>query len=243
MGKKRLLFCLIITVFFGCKKEQSEVKYFPIPDALMKIALFQKNSYWVYRNDTTGVIDCTYIKSDPVSGNITYKVNDHLDYVTDYFQMPLQSGLFYHFYLSGKLGDFPVSPGYPFLASIKGFSNACSPGKTAFVLHDDSLINHTGVNGYNCSLDPKYPYVEGDFFIELTEYSNFTLNDLLFDKVRETRSLFYKSSYSKQDTIDFYFSPGNGLIKIVFRVDTTTSFNPKRATMSWSLLRFKVVIQ
>ena len=91
---------LIFTVLFGCKKEKQEIKFFHIPNTLKNSALFQKNSYWVYRNDTTGATDCTYVKSDLVSGSTTYKYNDNVDYVIDYVKMPIQSTLFYHFNIS-----------------------------------------------------------------------------------------------------------------------------------------------
>ena len=242
MRKQLFLLYLIFTVLFGCKKEKQEIKFFHIPNTLKNSALFQKNSYWVYRNDTTGATDCTYVKSDLVSGSTTYKYNDNVDYVIDYVKMPIQSTLFYHFNISGKLGNISTSPGYPFLAGMIGFGNGCNPGNTAYVLHDDTLTNHQGENYYNCSSDPKFYYGGGDKFVELGEYSDFKVNNFVFDSVRVTRSLFYTSYYSPNDSIDFYFSSGKGFVKIVFRVDTARYHtSPKRATMSWTLLRYKVV--
>ena len=247
MGRQLIAFCFIMIIFWGCKKEKHEIKYFPIPDTLKNAALFQKNSYWVYRNDTTGAIDCTYVKSEAVSFSATYKYNDFMDYTTDNIGMPVQSTLFWNFSISGKLGSRGKFPGYPFLTQLITFNNGpCNPGNTSFVLHDDTLSDHQGENYYDCTQDPKFNIGGGDKFIELGEYQNFIVNDVIFQKVRETRSLFYASFFSAadtKDTIDFYFSPGNGLVKIIFRVDTALSYQtaPKRATMSWSLLRYKVI--
>lgn len=226
--------------------------YFSIPNALKKAALFQKYSYWVYKNDTTGAIDCTYVKSDLVSGCITNTSSDgSVDYITDYIRMPLQSTLFYQFNISGKLGDFGTTTGFPFFAGIEGLQTSCNYGNTAFVLHDDSITNHKGENYYDCSVLPHYRSTGGDYFIEFGEHSNFNVNNVYFDKVRETRSIFQSSDYYfhnntvyfRLDTIDFYFSPGYGLVKFILRVDTAeNNALPKRATISWSLLRYKIVM-
>jgi len=240
MGERIPLLCLIILVLFGCTKKQTvQVRYFHIPEALKKVAIFQKDTYWVYRNDSTGEVDCTYVSAIPVSG--TRMNGDQNEYITDYIQIPVHSNLFTQFYLSGMLGDFPQYSGYPFFVLAKGFFMGCSPGETAYVLYDDSLINHNGGNWYNCNTDPKIPEIHGDEFIETGEYSNFVVNDVVFDKVRETRSIFSGFGDKLDDTIDFFFSPGNGLVKIIFKVDTSAYHEEKRAFLSWSLLRYKVV--
>lgn len=237
MKKQQLIICLVLLFLCGCTKKKQEEKYFHIPDSLMKACLFQKDSYWVYKNDSSGSIDCTYVETSPVLGQRTYKVDDQIYYFIDYFKIQLQSSLFYEFNLSGALGDNSFGIGCPFSAAMKGFSFGCSLGYTAFVLFNDTLTNHHGMNVYKCDQFPAY---DGDKFIQMGAYSSFKVNNLLFERVGITRSLF-NSLYNKLDTIDYYFSPGNGIVKIVFRVDTTETFNSSRSTFSWSLLRYKAI--
>jgi len=55
-----IAFFLILT---GCNKR--ERNYIYIPQLYKDVALFQKNSYWVYLNEKTLQVDCTYVKTDP----------------------------------------------------------------------------------------------------------------------------------------------------------------------------------
>ncbi len=238
MNKQNIFLFFILLLLFGCKKKQ-EVKYYPIPDALKTACLFQKDSYWIYRNDSTGAVDCTYIYTNPVSSNTT----DYSDNIVDYIQIPLSSSLISQFYFSGEFFSSVMrSDGYPFLADMKKY-NYCCQGKTAFVLFDDTLSNHRGVQGCTCS-DNEYPAYDVDRYIQMGIYSSLKVNNILFQKVSLTRSMFQNLGnlgYSKKDTIDFYFSPGVGLVKFIFKVDTSNSSVVKRATISWSLLRYHVI--
>jgi hypothetical protein len=236
-----LILIISLEILYGCKKDERKVQYFPIPDSLKKIALFQKNSYWVFRNDTTGVTDCTYVKSDLVFDSSAHYAFASPNIIVYNIQMPLQSSLFYGFSLYGRLGNkINAQPGYPFLATMIGYYLGCGPGNTAFILHDDTLTNHQGDNFIDCTENPKYPMGGGDKYVELGEHSNFLVNGLQFTNVRETRSLFI-ANHNSPDTIDYFFSAGYGLVKVVLRVDTSTSYNQKRAVQSWSLLRYKVI--
>jgi competence protein ComGC len=249
-----VLVSLIILIFVpGCNKKK-EVIYYSIPNTLKKACLFQKNSYWVYRNDSTAEIDCTYLKSDLVYGSLTYNNNDHIDYIIDYIQMPLQSSLFRQYEVTGKVGMIGNSPGYPFLAGVTNYGNRCTGMSTAYVLHDDTLTNHRGENYSEClNNSPKLTVYGGDEYVELGEYLNFNVNGIYFDKVRITRSIFFSSSFYfqdgdikfREDTLDFFFSTGKGIVKIIYRVDTVSYYDeqslPKRATISWSLLRYNAI--
>jgi hypothetical protein len=64
-------FLLILT---SCNKHEKAYLY--VPQLYKDVAFFKKNSYWVYLNEKTSQVDCTYTKSDPVSyfelGELTY---------------------------------------------------------------------------------------------------------------------------------------------------------------------------
>jgi hypothetical protein len=166
---------------------------------------------------------------------------DELNNIVDNIQTNLQSGILHQFYLSGKL-FYPHPTGNSFLVDI-GY-NICGPGKPAFILYDDGLTNHQGVEGFNCG-SSKMPYWDYSDFAQLDKYSSFNVNDLLFTQVEDTRTIFLHpySTQSNIDTVDFYYSPGNGLVKIVLKTDTSWMDRHiiKRAIVSWSLLRYKVV--
>lgn len=184
MNKQNLFIFFILLLLFGCKKKQ-EVKYYPIPDALKTACLFQKDSYWIYRNDSTDAVDCTYIYTNPVSSNTT----DYSNNIVDYIQIQLTSSLISQFYFSGEFfSNVMRSNGYPFLADMKGY-NYCCQGKTAFVLFNDTLSNHHGGQVCACG-DNEMPWYDFDTFIQMGIYSSLKVNNKLFQRVSLTRSMF-----------------------------------------------------
>lgn len=236
MGKQLLIICVII-ILFGCREKQ-QVNYNPVPDALKRACLFQKNSYWVYRNDSIGITDCTYIKANPTLNSTSFNDAELIEYIVT----PLEGNLFYQFYISG-IPSFESTSGYRFLAAMHAAS-ICQ-GIPAYIIYSDTLTNHLGGDGCNpCSW--KYPCPLWDEFVQLGEYSGFTVNGLSFNKVGLTRTKLaslYQNLYNPphNDSVDFYFCPGKGLVKIILRIDTAHNSVPKRATMSWSLLRYSVI--
>jgi len=59
--------CLLVA---SCKKEEG--KHFYISDAFKRWTLFNKGSYWIYRNDSTLMMDSVFLKSDPQILEIPY---------------------------------------------------------------------------------------------------------------------------------------------------------------------------
>ena len=51
--------CLFFFIVFlsSCKKEP----YYGISDGMKEYFVFQKGSYWIYQDDSTGVHDSTYV--------------------------------------------------------------------------------------------------------------------------------------------------------------------------------------
>ncbi len=56
--------CLLILFSFGCEKQNT--KYY-IQDSFKQWVLFQKGSHWVYLNEKSQVLDCTFISKPPVT--------------------------------------------------------------------------------------------------------------------------------------------------------------------------------
>ncbi len=60
------IFIVALILFFsvGCKKK--ERVHYTIADDVKQYGLFQKGSYWIYLNETTNQIDCTYVNQPPI---------------------------------------------------------------------------------------------------------------------------------------------------------------------------------
>ncbi len=54
---------LVILLSFSCKKE--ELKHYYVSDAFKRWTVFNKGSYWIYKNDSTSVTDSTFVKENP----------------------------------------------------------------------------------------------------------------------------------------------------------------------------------
>jgi hypothetical protein len=60
---RKWFFIVLLFILTNCHK--SESMHFPIPQTFKDVALFNKNSYWIYLNEKTSKTDSTYITSDP----------------------------------------------------------------------------------------------------------------------------------------------------------------------------------
>jgi hypothetical protein len=236
--KPQLVFILLLLVL-GCKEEEPKhyYHYFPISDQLKQDGLFSSGSYWIYKNDSTGVVDCTYVKGEPVWGTSKFFPTENALIEIETCEMNLQSSVFSRFLLSGNLGDGREKSENAFLTRLSKIGYDCSLGNSTFVEHDDTLSGHTGNNFYTCNKQPLFEM--DDRYIELDKYSSLLINDLVVENVRLTRSKFiYK--VSGVDSIDFYFSPGVGIVKLVFRQDTSHNYPLYGITNSWSILRYHI---
>jgi hypothetical protein len=249
MNKALISLLLIITFLLGCHKNKPQVV--PVSEALLKACFFQKNSYWVYQDDSTKVTDCTYIKVDPVGGitDPSGVVYNFIGANDAYIITPLVGNLFDHFYLTaGVLNPF-IDPAYPFLVNLKNI-NVSWPGIVCFVMYPDSLTNHHGTQNYNCTLinagSETANVCEGYSYYQLGSFSNFNLNNLVLKRVDLTKVI-VQPGYTVihkvhliNDTLFFYYAPGQGIVKFVVIGDTLSedSIVHKHKTLSWSLLRY-----
>lgn len=109
---KKLIFVFILGLFMigcltNCRKTGSE--HLTIPQLEKDLAVFNKNSYWVYLNESTTKLDCTYVNNDPQF--YTYTAQDGSS-VTDNIVVPFDGNYFFNEYLSGSflgvLLDAPI---------------------------------------------------------------------------------------------------------------------------------------
>ncbi len=65
MKKIFFLNIVLLLVISGCQKEQKS-EHFTIPQIIKDMGYFKMNSYWVYKNEATMKLDCSYVSKDPV---------------------------------------------------------------------------------------------------------------------------------------------------------------------------------
>jgi hypothetical protein len=71
-----LLILANLLLFCSCtKKKETTTNY--IPDNLKTYSIFQKGSYWQYKNEITGILDSTVIAKGPL---LTYHQDEPYDY-------------------------------------------------------------------------------------------------------------------------------------------------------------------
>ncbi|MGA3013973.1 MAG: hypothetical protein ABSD71_08055 [Bacteroidales bacterium] len=135
------LFCFI-TLCVSCKK----VPYYAVSDSEKAYFAFQKGSYWIYKDDSTGVVDSTYVFMYDDNKILISDSRVRIEFVSSYFKSKFLSAfeLGYtvcagpdYFQLTSKLNplidsstveiDGPVAfyPGWP--QNTKIISNDCIP--------------------------------------------------------------------------------------------------------------------
>jgi hypothetical protein len=181
-----LLFIFIYgCLFISCKKEP---EYYPLSSEFEKYYLFQQGSFWVYKNDSTGVLDSVYLNLPPQYFDIIYEESGpkyervFLDVSSLNFSAYRADAAFYegHDVLQMR---FPTHPDYDLPVLISG---------GMAVEHYD---HH---NGY-------YRYIES--------YREMTLNGKDYSDVIQTQAFFLNDNYSV-DEYRFYFAKNVGLIKL-----------------------------
>jgi len=55
--KSKLFLFLILALISACKKDP----YYPVSDEMKQYFNFQNGSYWIYKNDSTGFLDSSYV--------------------------------------------------------------------------------------------------------------------------------------------------------------------------------------
>jgi hypothetical protein len=93
-----VLSLLIVVCLTNCNKTKTQHLY--ISQFNKDIAVFNKNSYWVYLNEKTSKVDCTYIKSDPRFYTTTEQDGSS---ETDNILVPFDGSFFLEEFLNGSM--------------------------------------------------------------------------------------------------------------------------------------------
>jgi|WetSurMetagenome_2_1015567.scaffolds.fasta_scaffold09970_3 hypothetical protein len=87
MFNKSVFFLLALTILFllGCTKNDPE--YYYIPEDFKQWVVYQPGTYWIYLNEQTGVVDCTYVTGvrnyqEVTGGNGSQETERHYEVIT-----------------------------------------------------------------------------------------------------------------------------------------------------------------
>ena len=88
---KVILGLLIFISVYSCKKEKLEHYY--VSDAFKRWTVFNKNSYWMFLNDSTQVTDSVYIKENPKFLEVKPN-NSNMNFTEEWIEMSYSSVFF-----------------------------------------------------------------------------------------------------------------------------------------------------
>ena len=184
-----LLTCAILVSLGGCRKSSTpdlgprRVLY--IPDDFKAWSLFQPGSYWVYKNEKTGVADCTAFKHGPY----TWQAN--------YTNVPLDETYIWFYTRGNQVTRYDIKGG--------------SQGNATLKLQMNGSVSALALN-YNTILNPGHGDTANSYssykFIE--RWDTLILNKHPFLNVLHTRYSWpgYYVVY------DFYWAKGVGLVRL-----------------------------
>lgn len=148
-----VVFALIGTVFFSCKKDQfydaGQLIDFPeaendtsfITDEYIKSLIFKPGTFWVYKNDSTGAKDSLYVEDN--FHTFFYRdypgIYDNSEWV-EFIKITIRSStdLYYMYVMGGRIT-------HSYVDRIPSFSDFSMPGQVVLgSLQTDSML----VNNY-----------------------------------------------------------------------------------------------
>jgi len=195
-----LIFLFLSIVFLGCKKK-IETKYIMVPDEFKTWTVFQKDSYWIYLNENTNQIDCTFVT---YSNRMLYTDNDpYIHVYTEYYSVHFSSGFLSFFYI--KAGEGPYTQQDIFEYHTSGLGLTSGRLENPFV---------------------QYGYIDPSHRSKVIEViPSLHLNNSTYTNVY---NILWTSQNNKGDSIieNYYLTKNIGLIKFTSRianVDTTWS--------------------
>jgi hypothetical protein len=153
MNKPLIAFLLLLITLIGCKKGPD---FYPVSDEFKPWFLFQKGSYWIFRNDSTLDLDSVFHKAPPTYYNVPN--SDETD-IRQAISIQYQSSFFKHI---DVLSNF----------SKQDFLSIEMYGSIKFL----AMINNLPIHGTrDGSHGPGYTH-----FVYIDHFSDFELNNNSF---------------------------------------------------------------
>lgn len=173
---------LAISLVTSCKKE---VQHYTVTQEFKDYFLFQEGSYWIYKEDSTNVIDSAYLSGPPQYSVLKTGDKTKWDPTAEQYSVGFQSQILRGYLLLSGYGGNSLLVGVGSLQYTWGIIDHLSP--------DTNFYMNSAPHGY-IKLYPILPTIE--------------INSIIYSDFFHTR--FYNDDIS----CNFYFSKNVGLIKI-----------------------------
>jgi len=146
MGKLKYFLPLLLLIFVSCKK----TKEYSISSDIKQYFDYHKGSYWIYRNDSTGLFDSTYVKSYSNTSGIAYGAGIKVETINFDYKSKFLGNSYISYVACG-------GPDYYTLSSIVIKSPADTERTTQVVAYSPNWAPNSTITP-NCSLDGIYFY-------------------------------------------------------------------------------------
>jgi hypothetical protein len=225
MSKKYLYFVIVALILLpSCKKNHY---YHYLSEDFKQSCLFEQGSYWIYQNDSTGIIDSAYISEPPVY-DILISSNGVSEFET--VTILFNSTLLRKFYMEGGRGkSYNAGDFFEYLrVFICDEHKNCTPWVGYFV---------NVIKGYKYLAECRYnEYLSRSWEASLKDiYPEYFFNQNTFKNVQFIRIIPHYNIL-RYDSVDVYYSKGKGIVRFIHY-----NVNGSGDTESWSLLRYRVV--
>lgn len=220
-------FLSVIIVFLSfiglsCKKEKTILN---LSQGFKDYTVFNKNSYWIYVNDSSGIPDSSYVKDDPF---IYYSPNGN--WSEEVIEVRVESGFFKGFYLRHQCStevpneiDESQERLYFYHISPTGLMGS------VFAMWHNGPVDKDTPDPCNCS--PEYcPRFKSEFLPEMTVLGTSYLNVLHTNLHSQDTSLASPGFFSYH----FYFVRYIGLIRFQ-EVRNTIQSNRSYSLKRWNV--------
>jgi hypothetical protein len=187
-----LLAFIVAASVFSCKKEKTFTDL--VPEELKPYSMFQVGSYWIYRNEQTTKLDCTYIKSPPE--------------------------FYFYYYESGSKTQ---SMGLQYNGSFIS-QTYCGPygGGTSSYSLTYRIVGRNGISLISSHITPGYVSKESYWeYKVLSITDSLNLNNVKYNEVITTQYKMVSSPSMDSIVLTFYLAKKIGLIKFDKKVNST----------------------
>jgi len=209
--KNLCIILLALIILPSCKKKQ-EFHY--LSEEFKKNCLFTVGSYWIYKNDSTGLIDSTFISISPEMG---YYIPNEVS-VWETATISCSSSIIRKFFMMAGF----------FKLFIYDTNINCTP----WVGYIENTYNMF-IYYMEC---PSFSYLKPRWNVYIKSfYPEYFFNQHTYYNVQFTRTI---PDYQVilNDSLDVYYSKGTGIVRFIHY-----NVNGSGDTESWSLLRYRVV--
>jgi hypothetical protein len=148
---------LFLILISACNK--NKINHKTIPDDLKQWYLYQQGSYWIYQNNKTSKIDCTYISAPPIFSQGKLERDDGSIYeIDDNIGIDFNSNLIHSCSIDPDevfIMTYPITTNYLYLSAYeKGVKFTNYDDAYEYVTDYDSLlINNQYFHNVRCTRD------------------------------------------------------------------------------------------